>query len=136
MPPDSPAPTKNTAVRIHRGRSNEPVLTEETIMAIRLTIISAPHNTPNRVINSSGETWYAVRLYSGLVGYIRGDLLRVDIQPVQVQAAEPEVIVRQSPGTGSNILVYVVVDPSLLQSGSEPQVIFVTPEQAAQMGIV
>ena len=89
-----------------------------------------------RVINSSGETWYAVRLYSGLVGYIRGDLLRVDIQPVQVQAAEPEVIVRQSPGTGSNILVYVVVDPSLLQSGSEPQVIFVTPEQAAQMGIV
>ena len=89
-----------------------------------------------QVINSSGETWYAVRLYSGLVGYIRGDLLRVDIKPVESAASEPakEIVVRQATGTDSSIIIYLVVDPSLLQA-SEPRVIIVTPEQAAQLGI-
>ena len=90
-----------------------------------------------QVINSSGETWYAVRLYSGLVGYIRGDLLRVDIQPVQAeQAVSPQnVVVREASGADSTIVIYVVVDPGLLSGTTQPKVIVLTPEQAAQMGI-
>ncbi len=90
-----------------------------------------------QVINSSGETWYAVRLYSGLVGYIRGDLLRVDIQPVPTaQTVIPqEVVVREATGADSTIVIYVVVDLGLLSGSTQPKVIVLTPEQAAQMGI-
>lgn len=45
--------------------------------------------------NSSGEYWYAVQLYSGLLGYIRSDLLQADIEekrekPEEKAAPTPE----------------------------------------------
>ena len=83
------------------------------------------------VMNSSGEIWYAVRLYQGYVGYIRGDLLRVDIRPVETRR---EVVNVQESGD-SNVVIYVVVDPSLLETGTQPKVVYITPDQAAEMGI-
>ena len=63
--------------------------------------------------------------------------LRVDIQPVQAeQAVTPqEVVVREASGADSTIVIYVVVDPGLLSGTTQPKVIVLTPEQAAQMGI-
>ena len=37
----------------------------------------------SEILNSAGETWYGVKLYSGHVGYIRGDLLDVEIEQVK-----------------------------------------------------
>ena len=107
--------------------------------SIRSTWISRIRNANTEmevtaeVLNSSGETWYAVRLYSGLVGYIRGDLLRVDIQPVQTVSTQAAYV--QPSGTDSPIVIYVVLDSSLLSGSTEPKVVVITPEQAAQLGI-
>ena len=57
------------------------------------------------VINSSGETWYAVRLYQGYIGYIRGNLLRVNITPLET-LAEP-VIIQAPQKTETPRIIYV-----------------------------
>ena len=85
------------------------------------------------VLNSAGETWYAVKLYSGYTGYIRADLLRVDIEPVRAAVPEPAASVQES--SESSVIIYVVVDESILESGVEPKIVYVTPEQAAEIGI-
>ena len=64
-------------------------------------------------MNSSGQTWYAVKLANGIMGYIRSDLLRVDIRPVE---AKVEV-------------VYITPEPSPTPAAT-PEVIYVNPEPA------
>lgn len=94
------------------------------------------------VLNSAGETWYAVKLYSGYVGYIRGDLLRVDIvpaeeetpaqAPAQAPAAAPVQAPAQAGGDTENppYVIYIVLDPGMLNTNGESQVIQVVPQQS------
>ena len=84
------------------------------------------------VINSSGETWYEVRLYQGLVGYIRGNLLRVNITPVET-VVEP-VIIQTQKKTETPRIIYVVVQ-SEEDVPKDGEVIYITQEQAEQLGI-
>ena len=84
------------------------------------------------ILNSSGETWYEVRLYQGFVGYIRGNLLRVSITPVET-ATEP-VIIQTQPKTQSPRIIYVVVQ-SEEDVPKDGEVIYITQEQAEQLGI-
>ena len=90
------------------------------------------------VMNSRGEIWYAVKLYQGYVGYIRGDLLRVDIEPVEKAEAEQVVIqtVKQKTSQSPKV-IYIVVqsDEPVSDADSETEIIYITPEQAAELGI-
>ena len=84
------------------------------------------------VINSSGETWYEVRLYLGYVGYIRGNLLRVNIVPVE--PVVEQVIIQAPPKTETPKVIYVVVE-SEADVPKDGEVIYITQEQAEQLGI-
>ena len=84
------------------------------------------------VINSSGETWYEVRLYQGYIGYIRGNLLRVNITPLET-LAEP-VIIQAPQKTETPRIIYVVVQ-SEEDVPKDGEVIYITQEQAEQLGI-
>ena len=90
------------------------------------------------VMNSSGEIWYAVKLYQGYVGYIRGDLLRVNVEPVEKTEAEQVVIqtVKQQTSQSPRV-IYVVVqsEEDVPEEISETEIIYITPEQAAELGI-
>ena len=85
------------------------------------------------VINSSGETWYEVRLYQGYIGYIRGNLLRVNITPVEVLESEP-VIIQTPKKTETPRIIYVVVQ-SEEDVPKDGEIIYITQEQAEQLGI-
>ena len=82
------------------------------------------------VLNSSGEIWYAVKLLNGTMGYIRGDLLRVDITPVIETAAEPTPeVVYVSTGarpTPTPQIIYVTPPPE--DAEPTPQVIYVVQQ--------
>ena len=84
------------------------------------------------VINSSGETWYEVRLYQGYIGYIRGNLLRVNITPLET-LADP-VIIQAPQKTETPRIIYVVVQ-SEEDVPKDGEVIYITQEQAEQLGI-
>ena len=97
-----------------------------------------------RVINSSGETWYGVKLYQGYVGYIRGDLLRADVTEVTAAAAtvrdptEQSIITMVEQKTHvTPQVIYIIVDPQEEETPStpDPQVYIITPEQARELGI-
>ena len=93
-----------------------------------------------QVLNSSGETWYAVKLYQGYVGYIRADLLRVEITQEQ---AEPhrdtadEVIIN-TVKEKTNVtprVIYIIVDPQETEEVPDTEIYVITPEQAQDLGI-
>ncbi len=88
------------------------------------------------VMNTSGETWYAVKLYQGYVGYIRGDLLRVEIDPIE-EEEEPIIIQTQKKqSTESPRIIYVVVQSEEdVPDNKDAEIVFITPEQAAELGI-
>ena len=65
------------------------------------------------VINTSGAQWYAVTLQSGTLGYIRSDLLRVELGKTAATEVTPQI-------------VYVTPEPEVT-----PEVIYVTPPPAA-----
>jgi len=93
----------------------------------------------SQVMNSSGETWYGVKLYQGYVGYIRGDLLRVEITPQEalgLDAADQSIIttVQQKTNVTPQV-IYIIVDPESKEEVTDPQVYFITPEQARELGI-
>ncbi len=93
-----------------------------------------------QVINSSGETWYAVKLYQGYVGYIRADLLRVELQQEKTAPALDETdatlinIVREKTNVTPKV-IYIVVDPQEVQEPADTQIYVITPEQAEDLGI-
>ena len=83
------------------------------------------------VVNSSGQTWYAVKLANGMMGYIRGDLLRVEVEPVN---AAPEVVyltLEPSPVPAvTPEVIYVLADPDPTPT---PVIIYVQREQLAEV---
>ncbi len=87
----------------------------------------------DEVLNSRGETWYAIRMYQGYVGYIRGDLLRVDIRPAEAPQKQESARIIEAVGSKPTV-IYIVLDPSYFEAGETPQIIYITPEQAAAMG--
>ena len=108
------------------------------------------------VLNSAGETWYGVKLYSGHVGYIRGDLLDVDIEKVdssesddsdsKKSTASADASAAAGKDDASNpkpsesmVIVYVVTVPEgqVVQSAKKDGVfIYLTPEEAENLGLV
>lgn len=90
------------------------------------------------VTNSAGERWYGVRLYSGYVGYIRSDLLRVELDKTEaVAVAVPTSTVASKTAGKSHKVIYVIVEPvEEEEKEEEPEIIYLTPEQAAEMGLL
>ncbi len=83
------------------------------------------------VLNSAGEKWYGVKLYSGYVGYIRADLLTVQLdkkETVSMSASEPI-----STSTNCRKVIYVIVEPV---KEKEQEIVYITPEQAIEMGLL
>ena len=89
-----------------------------------------------KVINSSGEIWYAVKLYNGTLGYILGSLLHVEIKPVEEEEEDktekvivqyvyvtPEPVVEVTPE-----VIYVPLAESAVQATPTPIIVYVTPE--------
>ena len=106
------ASTKASRVRQLRSASTEVMVTAE-------------------VLNSAGEKWYGVKLYSGYVGYIRADLLRVQLdekETAPAAASEP-----LSANTNSRKVIYVIVEPV---KEKEQEIVYITPEQAVEMGLL
>ena len=102
-------------------------------------------------LNSAGQTWYAVKLQSGVLGYIRGDLLRVDIvyvseedpapapvippAPTPVAAVTPEVIYMLATPAPTPTPIIIYVQPDMLSTPAPevtPEVIYITPEPTAE----
>ena len=92
------------------------------------------------VLNSSGETWYAVKLYQGYVGYIRSDLLRVEVTEEMPKDKADETIVTtvKNKTNGSPKVIYVIVEPTQApkEEEEETQIIYITPDQAQEMGLL
>lgn len=102
--------------------------------------------------NSSGEYWYAVQLYSGLLGYIRSDLLQADIEekrekPEEKAAPTPEATPVPTPEPTATpaptpeptatpeptpLVIYIVTSPAApepsLQATPTPILVYITPE--------
>ena len=96
------------------------------------------------VLNSASETWYAVKLYNGYMGYILGSLLDADLEyppeetpaiqyiyitPEPVAEATPEVIYvpmgAAAAPTPSPIILYVTPEPAETPA---PLIVYATPE--------
>ena len=99
----------------------------------------------SEVINSSGEKWYGVKLYSGYVGYIRADLLRVELNKtecVTAAAAASTTSAKAAASVSSSAgrrIIYVIVEPAAEESKEteqEPEIIYLTPEQAVELGLL
>ena len=121
------------------GRVN--VRTLPSVYAPRATTISRSGTTVTvmeEVQNSAGQTWYAVKLQNGVMGYIRGDLLHVDIvyvyeEPASVYAAAvtPEVIyMLATPAPTPTPVIIYIQQEQLTTPAPEvtPQIIYITPE--------
>ena len=93
-----------------------------------------------KALNSSGETWYAVKMYQGYVGYIRSDLLRVEVTEEIPKDTADETIVTtiKNKTNGSPKVIYVIVEPTQApkEEEEETQIIYITPDQAQEMGIM
>ena len=80
------------------------------------------------VINSAGETWYAVRLMNGTLGYVLGSLLHVDIHYIDEEddeEEEPEIV-----------YVYITPEPTAVPTPEPapavtPETIYVVPRTDA-----
>ena len=109
-------------------------------LVIQISSVSTEVMVNAKVLNSKGETWYAVKLYQGYVGYIRGDLLRVELTeetPKKDEADETIVSTIKTKTNGSPKIVYVIVEPTVTEEPEEEtQVIYITPEQAQELGIL
>ena len=99
----------------------------------------------SEVINSSGEKWYGVKLYSGYVGYIRADLLRVELEKTEEAAAVKTSSAASSkagasvPAASGRRIIYVIVEPAAeetKEAEQEPEIIYLTPEQAVELGLL
>ncbi len=99
----------------------------------------------SEVINSSGEKWYGVKLYSGYVGYIRADLLRVELDKTEdytavKTASKTDSSVQSSlPASSGRRIIYVIVEPvaeEAKETEQEPEIIYLTPEQAVELGLL
>ena len=66
------------------------------------------------VINSSGEIWYAVKLYNGTMGYVLGSLVYADIVPLAKESEPEKVVVKY---------VYITPEPEVT-----PEVIYITKD--------
>ncbi|MBR2822384.1 MAG: SH3 domain-containing protein [Clostridia bacterium] len=97
------------------------------------------------VTNSAGVKWYGVKLYSGYVGYIRADLLRVtldekeDAAAVKTASAPASTVSSSVPASAGRRIIYVIVEPvaeETKEAELEPEIIYLTPEQAAEMGLL
>ena len=92
-----------------------------------------------KVLNSSGEAWYAVKLYQGYVGYIRSDLLRVEVTEAHPKDETDEVIVKtvKKKTNGTPKVIYIIVDPEKEEEEEEEtRIIYITPDQAEELGIM
>ena len=79
-------------------------------------------------------------MYSGYVGYIRSDLLRVELDKTEAEAA---VVPMATSATNSEAagkshrVIYVIVEPvEEEEKEEEPEIIYLTPEQAAETGLL
>ncbi len=82
-------------------------------------------------MNSSGQTWYAVKLANGIMGYIRSDLLRVDIRPVEAKVEVVYLTPEPTPAPAvTPEVIYVLADPDPTPT---PIVIYVQREQLAEV---
>ena len=126
------------------------VRTLPSVYAPRATTIRRSGTTVKvleEALNSAGQTWYAVKLQSGVLGYIRGDLLRVDIvyvneeetaphpvitpAPTPAAAVTPEVIYMLATPAPTPTPIIIYVQPDMLTTPAPevtPEVIYITPE--------
>ena len=82
-----------------------------------------------RAKNSSGETWYEVRLSSGTAGYIRADLLNTENVVLKTDSEpEKDASVTAEPTTEPTAEPEAAVTPDIT-----PQIIYVTPEPEVQV---
>ena len=87
------------------------------------------------VLNSSGETGYAVKLYNGTLGYILGSLLHADITPAASEEETDQILVKYvylTPEPVAEVtpeVIYVTVEPAPTPT---PIYVYVTPAPAVQ----
>ena len=118
------------------------VRTLPSVYAPRATTIRRSGTTVKvmeEVQNSAGQTWYAVKLQSGVMGYIRGDLLHVDIvyvteeeaTPSPMPAVTPEVIYMLATPAPTPTPIIIYIQQELVSTPAPevtPEVIYITPE--------
>ena len=117
------------------------VRTLPSVYAPRATTIRRSGTTVTvmeEVQNSAGQTWYAVKLQNGVMGYIRGDLLRVDIvyaaedpTPSPMPVVTPEIIYMLATPAPTPTPIIIYIQRELVTTPAPevtPEVIYITPE--------
>ena len=87
------------------------------------------------VINTAGAQWYAVTLQSGTLGYIRSDLLRVELDKTAASESAPQIVYVTSEPEVTPEIIYVTPAPAAVPTPT-PIIVYVTPEPGMGSALV